>query len=86
MNNECLFETSTKGATGYGDWTKAPPVRDIVESVRSLTVGFGKRRKVGAVRGSDTPTPLPQWHDRCLNQQRENVVGVHVSKVEAGSL
>ncbi|KAM0967723.1 hypothetical protein ACFX2A_016471 [Malus domestica] len=35
---------------GYGEWTKAPPVRDFVEPQRLLTATSGDRRYAGATR------------------------------------
>ncbi|KAM1810408.1 hypothetical protein ACFX12_027170 [Malus domestica] len=35
---------------GYGEWTKAPPVRDFFEPQRLLTATSGDRRHAGATR------------------------------------
>ncbi|KAM1872750.1 hypothetical protein ACFX13_006664 [Malus domestica] len=42
-------------AEGYGDWLKAPPVRDFVEPVRPTRLEVGEQRKVRMVRDSDRP-------------------------------
>ncbi|KAM1097569.1 hypothetical protein ACFX19_015209 [Malus domestica] len=43
------------GAAGYGEWSKAAPIRGIVEAIRPMTVGMGDMRHVGAVRNSLLP-------------------------------
>nr|XP_028964584.1 uncharacterized protein LOC114827109 [Malus domestica] len=55
INTECSFAANMGGAEGYGDWIKAPPVREFVEHVRPSRLGVGERRLVGMVRGSDRP-------------------------------
>ncbi|KAM1989816.1 hypothetical protein ACFX15_031134 [Malus domestica] len=55
INTECSFAANIGGAEGYGDWIKAPPVREFVEHVRPSRLGVGERRLVGMVRGSDRP-------------------------------
>lgn len=32
MNTKCSFEASRGGSAGYGEWTKAAPIRDVVVS------------------------------------------------------
>lgn len=52
MNTECSFEPSKGGSTGYGEWSKAALIREVVVPQRSFNFGVGKRRYVGAVRSS----------------------------------
>ncbi|KAM1882505.1 hypothetical protein ACFX13_003987 [Malus domestica] len=33
-NTECTFQAPGEGGAAYGEWTKAPPVRDVLEPVR----------------------------------------------------
>ncbi|KAM0967231.1 hypothetical protein ACFX1X_023209 [Malus domestica] len=55
INTECSYARNLGGAEGYGDWIKAPPVRDFMEPVRPSRLGVGERRTVGMVRGIDRP-------------------------------
>ncbi|KAB2600004.1 hypothetical protein D8674_010275 [Pyrus ussuriensis x Pyrus communis] len=50
INTECSVEMSGEGAVAYGEWMKAPPVRDVAISTRVAHVGRGERRQAGAVR------------------------------------
>ncbi|KAM1513183.1 hypothetical protein ACFX1Z_024642 [Malus domestica] len=50
VNLECIFEAHKGGEAGFGEWTKAQPIRDVVEAARPLSVGAGTRRRAGAVR------------------------------------
>ncbi|KAB2630796.1 hypothetical protein D8674_008315 [Pyrus ussuriensis x Pyrus communis] len=43
---------SGDGEVAYGEWMKAPPVREVAISTRVEYVGRGERRQAGAVRGS----------------------------------
>ncbi|KAM1207630.1 hypothetical protein COP2_008439 [Malus domestica] len=51
-NTECSFEPQKGHAAGYGEWTKAAPVRDIVLPTRRVASGAGEHRVAGAVRQS----------------------------------
>ncbi|XP_068328277.1 uncharacterized protein [Pyrus communis] len=42
---------SGDGEVAYGEWMKAPPVREVAISTRVEYVGRGERRQAGAVRG-----------------------------------
>ncbi|KAM2897133.1 hypothetical protein COP2_006811 [Malus domestica] len=55
VNTECSYAANLGRAEGYGDWLKAPPVRDFVEPVRPTRLEVGEQRKVGMVRDSDRP-------------------------------
>ncbi|KAM1441657.1 hypothetical protein ACFX1X_009561 [Malus domestica] len=50
-NNECNFEANSGGAPGYGEWTKAPLVREFVEPVKPLTLGWEKGEGRGWSQG-----------------------------------
>ncbi|XP_009363711.2 uncharacterized protein LOC103953669 [Pyrus x bretschneideri] len=52
INTECTVEVTGEGAVAYGEWLKAPPVRDVVAVTRVECVGRGERRHAGAVRRS----------------------------------
>ncbi|KAB2606847.1 hypothetical protein D8674_006564 [Pyrus ussuriensis x Pyrus communis] len=43
-NTECTVEVTEEGAVAYGEWLKAPPVRDVVAVTRVECVGRGERR------------------------------------------
>ncbi|KAB2620501.1 hypothetical protein D8674_040344 [Pyrus ussuriensis x Pyrus communis] len=49
-NIECSFAAVKGGMVGYGEWTRAAPVRDFIESPRPLVITSGERRYVGAIR------------------------------------
>ncbi|KAM1043616.1 hypothetical protein COP2_035806 [Malus domestica] len=71
VNNECTFEESRGRAAGYGDWTKAPPVNDVVEAARPLSLGKGNRRQAGTVLVCALPLAPNQGEGTCLVQQWE---------------
>ncbi|KAM1993482.1 hypothetical protein ACFX16_009809 [Malus domestica] len=50
-NNECNFEANSGGAPGYGEWTKAPLVREFVKPVKPLTLGWEKGEGRGWSQG-----------------------------------
>ncbi|XP_048420938.1 uncharacterized protein LOC125473601 [Pyrus x bretschneideri] len=52
INTECSVEISGDGEVAYGEWMKAPPVREVAISTRVEYVSRGERRQAGAVRGS----------------------------------
>ncbi|KAM1605423.1 hypothetical protein ACFX1Z_026279 [Malus domestica] len=72
-NTECTFQARGEGGAAYGEWTKAPPVRDVLEPVRLSNVGMGERRQAGEVRGSGRPPSHNQRGGRVLISPRENV-------------
>lgn len=76
-NLECTFEAVKGGMAGYGEWTKAPPVRDFTEPPRPLTIMAGERMCTGATR------PGPRISTQ---QQRMDGTGVanETSVQEAG--
>ncbi|KAM1122858.1 hypothetical protein FF1_004321 [Malus domestica] len=49
-NSECSFEPQKSNTAGYGEWTKAAPVRDVVLPLRRVDSGAGEHRVAGAVR------------------------------------
>ncbi|KAB2601993.1 hypothetical protein D8674_002998 [Pyrus ussuriensis x Pyrus communis] len=51
INTECSAEMSGEGEVAYGEWIKAPPIREVVIPTRVECVGRGERRQAGAVRG-----------------------------------
>ncbi|KAM2695843.1 hypothetical protein EV1_040295 [Malus domestica] len=80
INTECTFDAATTGTAGYGEWTKAPPIREDMVLSRSLVAGVGKRRQAGTARASTLPTsPRPEPN---LSQQSTRV-GAPTSDVMA---
>ncbi|KAM1611613.1 hypothetical protein ACFX1Z_000384 [Malus domestica] len=55
INTECTFEVASTGAAGYGEWTKAPPIREELTPLRTNTMGEGVRRQAGTARDSALP-------------------------------
>lgn len=86
VNNECTFEANTRGAAGYGEWTTAPAVRDIVETVRTLTLGVREKRKAGVVRGSALPASMNQGQELSPAQHGDDDTRVNVPEVEEVSI
>ncbi|KAM0990064.1 hypothetical protein ACFX13_008738 [Malus domestica] len=87
-NTECSFQVPGEGAAAYGEWTKAPPVRDVLEPLRTITVGRGERRQAGEVRGSGLHLPQNQREGRVLPSARGDVTwasAVGESSVHQGS-
>ncbi|KAM1185626.1 hypothetical protein ACFX2J_014711 [Malus domestica] len=82
VNLECTFEANTGGEAGFGEWIKAPPVRDVVKASRPLSVGAGIRRKAGAVRveASSSSHSKFQASDSAGNQTG----GIKALRVEQG--
>ncbi|KAM1406714.1 hypothetical protein ACFXTH_001361 [Malus domestica] len=70
VNLECSFEAHKGGEAGFGEWTKALPIRDVVEATRPLSVGAGIRRRAGAVRedSSSSSYSKSQASDSAGNQ------------------
>ncbi|XP_068323296.1 uncharacterized protein [Pyrus communis] len=58
INTECSAEMSGEGVVAYGEWIKAPPVRDVAIYTRAEPVGRGERRQAGAVRGPGITSAL----------------------------
>lgn len=56
VNTECTFEKTSGGDVGYGEWTKAPPVRDEIVIPRPSALEVGERRTAGTVRGGGPTT------------------------------
>ncbi|KAM1948039.1 hypothetical protein ACFX15_008282 [Malus domestica] len=82
-----LIDTG-EGAAAYGEWTKAPPVRDVLEPLRTIIVGRGERRQADEVRGSGLPLPQNQREGRVLPSARGDVTwasAVGESSVHQGS-
>ena len=48
--DDCSVEESRTEEAGFGEWTRAPPVRDEVEFVCPGSLRSGTRRKAGEVR------------------------------------
>ena len=72
VNTECTFEAVQRGAAGYGEWIKAPPVREIVEVVRPLSFGWGEQRQAGLV-SSQTRLSVPNRDEASSTQQEETI-------------
>ncbi|XP_070668433.1 uncharacterized protein [Malus domestica] len=72
INTECSYAANKGGAEGYGDWIKAPPVRDVVASVRPSRLGVGEMRTAGMVRGSDRPELRLQSPIRRVTPSRQD--------------
>ncbi|KAM2127832.1 hypothetical protein ACFX1R_007693 [Malus domestica] len=53
---------------GYGEWLKAPPIRDEVFIARPSVSGVGTRRLAGAVRGDASGIDRSRGSDSRLNQ------------------
>ncbi|XP_070667358.1 uncharacterized protein [Malus domestica] len=68
-----IFRLLVKGVATYGEWTKAHPVRDVMEPLRMLNVGMGERRQAGEVRGSGLPQSQNQRGGRVLTSPRGDV-------------
>ncbi|KAM1612308.1 hypothetical protein ACFX1Z_000989 [Malus domestica] len=49
-NIECSYEAVKGGMAGYGEWTKAAPVRDFIDFPRPMAINGGERRHAGATR------------------------------------
>ncbi|KAM0977287.1 hypothetical protein ACFX2I_020016 [Malus domestica] len=84
-NNECTFEAYSGGAEGYGEWTRAHPVKEFVEPVKPLTLGLGARTRAGEVRGSALQTSLNQGQVPRPTPFGGNDTGSHGSEVEETS-
>ncbi|KAM1861130.1 hypothetical protein ACFX13_013224 [Malus domestica] len=56
---------------GYGEWLKAPPIRDEVFISRPSVSGVGARRIAGAVRGAAIGIDQSRGNDSRQHQQRE---------------
>ncbi|KAM1381509.1 hypothetical protein ACFX2F_034086 [Malus domestica] len=56
INTECTFEVDSSGAAGYGEWTKAQPIREELVPSRPLAMGVGERRQAGTARDYALPT------------------------------
>ncbi|CAN6571052.1 unnamed protein product [Malus baccata var. baccata] len=59
VNTDCTFEATKAGAAGFGEWLKAPPVRDVEEGPKVMMTGTSERRRAGAAR-------VPATHFRSL--------------------
>ncbi|KAM2040584.1 hypothetical protein ACFX16_034502 [Malus domestica] len=81
INTECSFVANMGGAKGFGDWIKAPPVREFVEHVRPSRLGVGERRLVGMVRGSDRPELRLQRSIQNEAPSRKDTSGVTVGEL-----
>ncbi|KAM1264267.1 hypothetical protein ACFX15_033657 [Malus domestica] len=81
INTECSFAANMDRAKGFGDWIKAPPVREFVEHVRPSRLGVGERRLVGMVRGSDRPELRLQRSIHNEAPSRKDTFGVTVGEL-----
>ncbi|XP_048422913.1 uncharacterized protein LOC103963932 [Pyrus x bretschneideri] len=70
INTECSAEMSGEGEVAYGEWIKAPPIRDVVIPKKVECVGRGERRQAGAVRGPGIMSAQNQGSLRMSNLQR----------------
>ncbi|KAB2609074.1 hypothetical protein D8674_012242 [Pyrus ussuriensis x Pyrus communis] len=59
-----------EGEVAYGEWIKAPPIREVVIPTRVECVGRGERRQAGAVRGLGFMSAQNQGRLRMSNSQR----------------
>ncbi|KAM2886197.1 hypothetical protein COP2_013289 [Malus domestica] len=71
LNTECPFAINPGGEAGYGEWLKAPPIRDEVFISRPSVSGVGARRIAGAVRGAAIGIDQSRGNDSRQHQQRE---------------
>ncbi|KAM1165223.1 hypothetical protein PS2_024429 [Malus domestica] len=71
LNTECHFDLNPGGEAGYGDWLKAPPIRDEVFISRPAISGVGTRRLAGAVRGDASGIDRSRGRESRLNLQHE---------------
>ncbi|KAM1025324.1 hypothetical protein ACFX15_037842 [Malus domestica] len=56
--NECSYEQSKGGAAGFGEWTKAAHIREMIVNHKSLPLGMGARRQAGVAHaGRRSPVP-----------------------------
>ncbi|KAM2424619.1 hypothetical protein ACFX1W_022159 [Malus domestica] len=83
-NTKCTFQVPGEGVAAYGEWTKAPPVQDVMEPLRLITVGMGERRQAGEVRGSGLPLSKNKRGGRVLTSPRGDVT--RASATGAGSV
>ncbi|XP_048421191.1 uncharacterized protein LOC103936395 [Pyrus x bretschneideri] len=70
INTECSAEMSGEGEVAYGEWIKAPPIREVVIPTRVECVGRGERRQARAVRGPGFTSAQNQGRLRMSNLQR----------------
>ncbi|KAM0982633.1 hypothetical protein ACFX2A_015816 [Malus domestica] len=70
-NTECFFAPNRRGATGYGEWLKAGPIRDEVEIRRPMPLGIREKRKAGAVRDDPTSSSHGSLTGTGLGGQRD---------------
>ncbi|KAB2616581.1 hypothetical protein D8674_023169 [Pyrus ussuriensis x Pyrus communis] len=61
-NTECTVEVTREGAVAYGEWLKAPPVRDVVAVTRVECVGRGERRQAGGAQTGQRGYSESQQH------------------------
>lgn len=52
VNTECSFKPLRGGSAGYGEWTKAASIWEVLVPQRSLTLGVGERQYTGTIRSS----------------------------------
>ncbi|KAM1113535.1 hypothetical protein ACFX15_045569 [Malus domestica] len=71
LNTECPFAINPGGEAGYGEWLKAPPIRDEVFISRPSVSGVGARRIAGAVRGAAIGIDQSRGNDSRQHQRRE---------------
>lgn len=50
MNIEFFYKLTRDGFAGYGEWTTAASIRDIVAPLRSIILEVGERRYARAIR------------------------------------
>lgn len=71
INTECTFDVISGGVAGYGEWTKAPPIRDELVISRPLAVEVGEQRQADTVRGCALPTIQNQGSGPSSSLQRD---------------
>ncbi|XP_050145591.1 uncharacterized protein LOC126621231 [Malus sylvestris] len=59
-NIECSYEAVKGGMAGYGEWTKAAPVRDFINFPRPMAINGGERRHAGATRMGSRIEEIPE--------------------------
>ncbi|KAB2614065.1 hypothetical protein D8674_036381 [Pyrus ussuriensis x Pyrus communis] len=59
-----------EGEVAYGEWIKAPPIREVATPTRVECVGRGERRQAGAVRGPGITSAQNQGSLQMSNLQR----------------
>ncbi|KAM1179971.1 hypothetical protein ACFX2G_019482 [Malus domestica] len=71
-----MFEAVKGGMAEYGEWTKAPPVRDFTEPPKPLAITSGERRHAGATRAGTRVPPHHQMENGTKESSEKGVIEV----------